>query len=508
MSEKERLNYMLNTLPESYSYIGDLIDTLKEDQTAEYVKSKILMTELKNQKEENSGKKSNAFVVNKSRQDRVCYGCGEAGHIQKDCKFGGQASGSRGTWRSTRGRQGTGRWNSFRGRGSFRGQRGTSVHRANQEQVSKEEKNSAWVTMVAHHAANNTEISNIGYDEISWLLDSGCTDHIVNNDKYFDKCILLKEPINVYLGDNRIVKATKIGNVLSYFNAFGKMNLVDMINVYYVKDMKSNLISYSKITENNMIVSKNNMTKIIDSYGEVTAVSLKVNGLYFVKSKLKPNESRTNIANKCTNMSDKEKWHRLLGHVNFKYLDTMCREQLLNGIPNELEKEFMKCKTCIESKMHNIPFENNRRRAKNLLEIVHTDVCGPFNTTGLNGEKYIVSFIDDYSKIAKVYVMKSKTEVFDCLVEYINECENLTNKRVKFLRCDNGKEYLNTKIYEFAREKGIVINCCPAYVHELNGTAERFNRTIMNISRCLLTEANLHKKYWPEIICAATYLKN
>ena len=52
------------------------------------------------------------------------------------------------------------------------------------------------------------------------------------------------------------------------------------------------------------------------------------------------------------------------------------------------------------------------------------------------------------------------------------------------------------------------MNNCPAYVHELNGTAERFNRTIMNIARCLLAEAKVHKCYWPEIICAATYLKN
>ena len=53
-----------------------------------------------------------------------------------------------------------------------------------------------------------------------------------------------------------------------------------------------------------------------------------------------------------------------------------------------------------------------------------------------------------------------------------------------------------------------MINNCPAYVHELNGTAEWFNRTIMDMARCLLTEAEVGKQYWPEIICAASYLKN
>ncbi|CAD7078080.1 unnamed protein product [Hermetia illucens] len=63
-------------------------------------------------------------------------------------------------------------------------------------------------------------------------------------------------------------------------------------------------------------------------------------------------------------------------------------------------------------------------------------------------------------------------------------------------------------MYNFAREKGIIIKPCPPYVHQLNGVAESFNRRIMNLARCLLQEAQIHKKYWPEIVCAATYLKN
>ncbi|XP_032457437.1 uncharacterized protein LOC100116824 isoform X3 [Nasonia vitripennis] len=207
-------------------------------------------------------------------------------------------------------------------------------------------------------------------------------------------------------------------------------------------------------------------------------------------------------------MNLKEKWHRLLDHVHFKYLNTMCNKQLLNGIPNGLKDEFLKCKTCIENKMHNVPFKNNRYRAKDLLEIVHTDVCGLFQNTGFRGEKYFITFIDDYSKIARVYPIKSKAEVCEYIKYYVNECENLTGKKVKYLRCDNGKEYLNNEVFNYAKSKGIVISPCPVYVHELNGVAERFNRSIMDMSRCLLEEAQISKVYWPEIVQAATYLKN
>ena len=94
----------------------------------------------------------------------------------------------------------------------------------------------------------------------------------------------------------------------------------------------------------------------------------------------------------------------MLGHANFGYLNTLCKQELLTDIPNEIEAEFMMCKTCIENKMHDLPFnKNNRVKAKDILTIIHTHVCGSFKTTGLNGEKYFVSFIDDYSRIAKVY---------------------------------------------------------------------------------------------------------
>lgn len=93
---------------------------------------------------------------------------------------------------------------------------------------------------------------------------------------------------------------------------------------------------------------------------------------------------------------------------------------LITGIPNERETEFMKCKTCIEYKMHNSPFKNNRTKAKDILEIIRTDVCGSFQTVGTNEEKYFVSSVDDYSKVSKIYCIKFKAEVFDCLVLFRN----------------------------------------------------------------------------------------
>ena len=66
----------------------------------------------------------------------------------------------------------------------------------------------------------------------------------------------------------------------------------------------------------------------------------------------------------------------------------------------------MKCENYIESKMSNEPFENNRTRATETLELIHTDLNGPHDTIGYCGEKYFVTFIDDYSKCAKIFALK------------------------------------------------------------------------------------------------------
>jgi len=185
---------------------------------------------------------------------------------------------------------------------------------------------------------------------------------------------------------------------------------------------------------NNRVVSMGNITKFYNKYNEIIAVATREK-IYL-------------------------KWR------------AMSRYKIINGVPKELESEYLKCAICIENKMHNLPFKNNRTRAEDILEIVYTDLNGSHTTVGYRVEKYFISFVDDYSKLSKVYCVKSKDQVYDCFLKYINEVENLAGKKIRRLRCNNGKEYLNLKIYKLVREKGIQINACPPYVHELNGTAE------------------------------------
>lgn len=67
---------------------------------------------------------------------------------------------------------------------------------------------------------------------------------------------------------------------------------------------------------------------------------------------------------------------------------------------------------------------------------------------------------------------------------------------------------MNRDFFDFTDENGIYLRPSPSYCHELNGVAERFNRTVMDTARCLMADSNLHKRFWPECVKTATYLRN
>lgn len=513
IDEPEKMRYLLRSLPPSYSYIGDFIDVIPEEQrTVDYVKSKI---KEKNMTNTDADKKSNMSTF-ATKAKAQCFTCGKTGHLQRDCWYG-QKNGQR----QQRYQAGQNKRAPHKGynRGGFYRNRGRGQGHARSESSSNQQNNfssESWTTQVCNSEINQVtgcseklECDQIDINSaVNWLLDSGCTDHIIKNDTYFHDYLDLKIPIDVKLPDGKVLKATKVGTVKIYFNNYySDQKHIDLKNVYFVKGIKENLLSFSKITKNCTIVARNETAKIYNQSKELIVVANKINNLYFIKSfvsKLNINQMHINTAK----LTDKEKWHRALGHVNFQYLNKLINNKLVKGLPDKIESTEMKCSNCIQSKMSNVPFENNRTKTTEILELIHTDLNGPHNTNGYGGEKYFLTFIDDYSKCTRIFCIKSKSETANCFKEFVNLVENKFNKRVKKLQCDNGGEYLNRDIYNFIREKGIELLPCPPYVHELNGVAERYNRSAMDIGRCLMREAKIHRRYWPEIMKTAAYLKN
>ena len=128
-----------------------------------------------------------------------------------------------------------------------------------------------------------------------------------------------------------------------------------------------------------------------------------------------------------------------------------------------------------------------RSRATNLLEIIHTDVCGPMNIEARAGYCYFLTFTDYLSRYGYIYLMKHKSETIEKFKEFQSEAENHRNKKIKFLRFDRRREYLSYEFGLHLKQCGIVSQLTPPGTPQRNGVSEHRNRTLLDMVRSMMS---------------------
>ena len=157
------------------------------------------------------------------------------------------------------------------------------------------------------------------------------------------------------------------------------------------------------------------------------------------------------------------------------------------------------CTTCALTKSQRVPHpKRSENRAEKLLQLTHSDVCGPINPPSLGGARYFITFTDDMSRFTTIYPLATKAECFTTFKQYKKWIENLTEKKIKILRTDNGGEYLSKAFMTYLTEHGVIHQTTVPYTPQQNGTAERLDRTLMQTVRSLLEHANLPQEFWQQ----------
>ena len=141
------------------------------------------------------------------------------------------------------------------------------------------------------------------------------------------------------------------------------------------------------------------------------------------------------------------------------------------------------------------PFTGSCERGEGLLDLVHTDVCGPFKHATRDANRYYLTFTDDYSRYGYVYLIKHKSETFERFKEFKQEVENQLGRNIKMVRSDRGGEYLSLEFLDYLRECGIISQLTPPRTPQLNGVAERRNRTRFDMVRSMRSRASLPVSY-------------
>lgn len=338
--------------------------------------------------------------------------------------------------------------------------------------------------------------------EDAWFLDSGCRNHMCGKKEYFsDFDESFRETVK--LGNNSSMAVTGKGNVRLLVNGIIQI----ITGVFYVPELKNNLLSIGQLQEKGLaVLIQHGKCKIFHhERGLLIETKMSSNRMFILHAQAQP------IASTCFNTITEDKsqlWHCRYGHLSFKGLKTLQQKNMVNGLP-QFKSPSRLCKDCLVGKQHRDAFpKRSNWRASEILQLVHADICGPIKPISNSKKRYLITFIDDFSRKTWVYFLAEKSEAFAVFKIFRARVEKETNSFIKVLRTDRGGEFTSQEFTNFCDVNGIKRQLTAAFTPQQNGVAERKNRTIMNMVRSMLSEKKIPKSFWPEAVNWTVHVLN
>lgn len=331
-----------------------------------------------------------------------------------------------------------------------------------------------------------------------WFVDSGGSYHMTPDVSLLSN--RTHSPVNEVSAANDARMAVKCKGETAINLDSGK---VSVKNVLFIPELSANLLLvYRMVQAGNSIVFNKDGCTIYDQ-NNVPYVNCKPeDGFYELKSSL-----ATCLLSK-QDQNSALTWHRRFGHLNINSLKKMRNGKVTGMTFKNSIINMANCEVCAKAKQARLPFTASETQSKHLLEIIHSDLVGPMETKSFGGARYLLTFIDDFSRKVFVYFLSQKSEVLETFIEFKAFVEKQTEKKIKIFRTDNGTEYCSRRFNAFIKANGIQHQLTNAYTPEQNGVAERMNRTIIERAKCTIFDADLNDNYWAEACNMAVYVIN
>lgn len=142
-------------------------------------------------------------------------------------------------------------------------------------------------------------------------------------------------------------------------------------------------------------------------------------------------------------------WHERLAHQNVAQVKRFLKRNEIDFI----DEPNFQCEACVLGKHHRLPFQSRNQQTNKCGELIHTDVCGPFEVKSVGGARYMLVLKDDYSHMRFLYFLKAKSEVSSKIKSFVELVLNQTEHKIKAFRSDNG-----TDIVHFSQVKELNIS--------------------------------------------------
>ncbi|GJZ06642.1 retrovirus-related pol polyprotein from transposon TNT 1-94 [Tanacetum coccineum] len=141
----------------------------------------------------------------------------------------------------------------------------------------------------------------------------------------------------------------------------------------------------------------------------------------------------------------------------------------------------------------------NNKYGSSFLHTLHMDLCGPMRVQSINGKKYILVIVDDYSRFTWVKFLRSKDETPEFVINFLKQIQVGLNKTVRYIRTDNGTEFVNQVMSKYYEGVGIFHQKSVPRTPQQNGVVERRNRTLVEAARTMLIFSKAPMFLWAEV---------
>nr|GEW12378.1 retrovirus-related Pol polyprotein from transposon TNT 1-94 [Tanacetum cinerariifolium] len=292
---------------------------------------------------------------------------------------------------------------------------------------------------------------------------------------------------------------------------------VTISRVYYVEGLAHNLFSVGQFCDSDLEVAFRQHTCFIRNLDGVDLLmGSQGNNLYTLSQQ----DMMASLPICLLSKASKTKswlWHHRLSHLNYGAINYLARQGLVQSLPKlKFEKDHL-CLACAmgkSTKKTHKPKSEDANHEK--LYLLHMDLCGPMRVESVNGKKYILVIVDDYSRFTWVKFLRSKDETSTFIIKFLKmiqvrlnvPVEVRLNVPVRRIRIDNGTEFVNQTLRDYYEEVGISHETSVACSPQQNEVVERRNRTLIEAARTMLIYAQAPLFLWAEAVATACFTQN
>ncbi|GKA81406.1 retrovirus-related pol polyprotein from transposon TNT 1-94 [Tanacetum coccineum] len=259
-------------------------------------------------------------------------------------------------------------------------------------------------------------------------------------------------------------------------------NLV-ICHVYYVEGLGHNLFSVGQFCDGDLEVAfRSNTCYVWNLEGDDLLTGSRDSNLYTISISKMAASSPVCLMSRATSTKS---WlrHRRLSHLNFGTINQLTSHDLVDGLPKFKYHKNHLCSACEQGKSKKASLPSKLvPSTESKLELLHMDLCRPMRVASINGKKYILVIVDDYSRFTWVYFLRTKDEAPDMIIDFVNQVQRNLKDLIMTIRTDNETKFKNEKL--------------------------RRNRTLVEAARTMLIFSKALEFMWAEAIVTACFTQN